>query len=419
MKYIKLERFKNMLDQDSVTLTDDLYIKSKSIFSDTFLFKYIRHFYSQSIIKQTFSGSIEGNGHTVSLPYPLFYEIASESSLKNIQFEFRSTISKNFIAEVNHGKLQNISVSGDLSVSSETIDRDYGGLVGTNYHVLEDCSFSGTIKTFQDSGDSTLYRHTGGIVGHNKGKVSSCSVSGEVIGPIHIGGIAGQNSSEIKNCVCSDVTVVGLDGIGGIVGRNMKKVFNCTVKDSTIRGDFYTGETMQNSMIGGIVGFNSVDTSISNCELCDSTIKGDWKVGGVGGINRGTVEQCEVDSESSIDGIDVIGGCIGSSEYDSTVNRCLIEASCSGIKNFGGVAGKLKGTSVCENIIFTSDCSIGHNSRSGTLFGSISETANISNCYYNGSNADARLVGETAQDIKGLYNVSSKDLQEVLCLAGI
>lgn len=420
MKYIDVEEFKGLLERDSVCLTEDLYVRSKELFSDIFIIKQLRHLFtddSNSIIKQTFSGSLDGNGHTVNLPHPLFFKIDSDSSLENIHFEFRSTVSENFIATNNYGSLRNVSVSGKLA-SSEAVHKIFGGLVGTNHNVIRDCSFSGKIKTFQNSEGSNLYRDTGGIAGHNKGIVDSCSVSGSIIGPIHVGGIAGYNNGTVKKCDCSDLTVKGLDIIGGIVGKNNKKILNCIMKQSKVRGDFYEGQNMRNSIIGGIVGFNSVDTSVSNCALYDCTIEGEWKVGGVGGINRGSVEQCEVDPECTVSGTDIIGGCVGSSEYDSIVQRCLIEAECTGLKNIGGVAGKVEEKGTCKNMVFTGDCSI-ESIQAGYLFGNISTTKKVMDCYYNGSDTNARLVGETVQDTEGLYNLHSKDFQDVICLAGL
>jgi len=263
-----------------------------------------------------------------------------------------------------------------------------------------------------------MYRHTGGIAGDNKGRLDSCSVSGSVIGPIHVGGITGQNNGIVKNCECSDLKVSGLDSIGGVVGKNMKNVLNCTMKQSKVQGDFYNGENKQNSMIGGIVGFNSVDASVSTCALYDCTIEGEWKVGGIGGINRGSVEQCKVDPECTVSGTTVIGGCVGSIEYDSIVQRCLIESDCTGTQTIGGVAGKIEEKGVCKNVVFTGGCSI-QSIQAGYLFGVIADTQKTMNCYYNGSNTNARLVGKAVQDTEGLYDVNSKDLQKVLCIAGI
>ena len=163
MKYIDVEEFKHILNQDSIRLTEDLYVRSKGLFSDTVVYKYLQYFftdYSHDIIKQTFSGSLDGNGHTVHLPRPLFFEITSDSSIEHIHFEFRSTVSESFIAATNYGELRDVSVSGDLA-NSEDINKSLGGIVGTNHNIMRNCSFSGKIRTFHNSDGSNMYRHTG------------------------------------------------------------------------------------------------------------------------------------------------------------------------------------------------------------------------------------------------------------------
>lgn len=121
----------------------------------------------------TFSGTFLGNGHQIS-----GMTLSTDGSNQAL---FRFVTAKAVIRD--------LKVSGSVSPSN---GRDYvGGIAGTSWGSIENCSFRGSI-----SGRN----YVGGIVGDNHGTVSNCSFSGSVDGKRFSGGIAGYSEGLIRDC---------------------------------------------------------------------------------------------------------------------------------------------------------------------------------------------------------------------------
>ena len=116
-----------------------------------------------------FAGTFNGNGHTVS-----GLKISREGS----DYGFFRYVGKT-------GRVKDLTVSGSVKVTGSA--ENVGGVVGTNYGILENCSFEGIV---------TGNTNVGGIVGENRadGIVLTCYDKGTIVGTNEVGGICGMGA---------------------------------------------------------------------------------------------------------------------------------------------------------------------------------------------------------------------------------
>lgn len=172
---------------------------------------------SESYSKGEFSGTFDGNGHTVTL-----------NGTTNGVFESTAT----------SAVIQNLAVEGTVSGGQYI-----SGIVGKN---------AGTIKNCKNAANVTSTgRYVGGIAGKTTGSISECYNIGMITSTYtgsrgHIGGIAGDSSSKIENCYNAGQLGVGeLGNCGAIVGwHNGETINNCYYLDSSYeKGGMYTSLT--------------------------------------------------------------------------------------------------------------------------------------------------------------------------------
>ena len=94
----------------------------------------------------------------------------------------------------------------------------------------------------------------GGVVGSGWGTIENCSVSGSISGTVSVGGVVGaQRDHPITGC-SSSATVKGTLNVGGVAGQ--------TSFGATLTACYATGNVIieidrtQNISGGGLVGFN-------------------------------------------------------------------------------------------------------------------------------------------------------------------
>lgn len=220
----------------------------------------------------TFSGSFQGNGHTISgltltgsgNVRGLFRYIQNGATVQDLTVI--GTIHPNghqddlgLLAGSNAGRILNCIASGTVMG-----DNRIGGLVGINETggELVGCAFSGSI---------TGKHSTAGVVGENRGTLTRCSNSGSIntqdleddpktdytnLAQLNsmenvpaytdVGGVAGYSKGTIQSC--SNSGTVGYDqigyNIGGIAGRSSGWLDGCT----------NTGAVAGRKDVGGIVG---------------------------------------------------------------------------------------------------------------------------------------------------------------------
>jgi serpin B len=229
----------------------------------------------------------------------------------------------------NGGTVSNSYSTGSVNGSNEHV----GGLVGWN---------EGTVSSSNSTGSVTGNEHVGGLVGWNKGTVSDYShSSGSVTGHTWVGGLVGWNQGTVENSY-SSANVTGNTHVGGLVGDNH---FEGTVSESYSTGRV-TGESSSSS-VGGLVGYNEGD-SVSN-SYSTSNVTGDDYVGGLVGLNQGTVSESY--STGSITGKRRVGGLVGYNEGGSVSNSYSTGNVTGKTGNIyvGGLVGYNEGGSVSNS----------------------------------------------------------------------
>ncbi|MCF2611199.1 hypothetical protein I6E75_13305 [Prevotella copri] len=128
--------------------------------------------------------------------------------------------------------------------------------------------------------------------------------------------------------------------------------------------------------VGGVCGIN--DGTIENCYFT-GTVSGRQRVGGVCGSNNGTIKNCYNNGSVSCcsrGDIDMYGGVCGMNYDSGTIENCYNTGTVSGFDMSGGVCGANSGT--INNCYNTG--TVSGNSYVGGVCGQTSET--ITNCYY-------------------------------------
>ena len=298
---------RNLLDKHFVLVSDidlDPNLLGGKVFTQAVIASYRWTDYGDHYERTHFSGSLDGNGHSISNMVIEGYETGRGGNRENLGLIGYLTID----AVVKDIQLRNITIFG--------VGDYVGGLAGSNRGKVLQCSVTGSI-----TGESFI----GGLVGSNNGDIVSCSafcnvqsVSGGAVGIV--GGLIGYNYGHgfIYNCY-SIGTVTGWEDVGGLVGLNGSYISNCYAICTTIGSEF----------VGGLVCNNSFNGYISNC-YATGIVKGDKHVGGLIGnhdFSHAIVSQCYAACEIIADPNDSIGGLIGKSTGQTTNSFWDIQVS--------------------------------------------------------------------------------------------
>jgi hypothetical protein len=197
-----------------------------------------------------FTGSFNGNGHTIS-----HMTIVGNDSLGLFGYLESG-------AEVKNLGVVDVNVTGSYYC---------GGLVGFNW----DASITTSYSTGMVSGETGV----GGLVGVNSGSITTSYSAGTVSGETGVGGLVGDNDGSITSSY-STVMVTGDDYVGGLVGFNFI--------GSSITTCYSTGEVSATGWeVGGLVG-----DSMSREEVHNSfwDIETSGQLGSSGGTGKTTAE---------------------------------------------------------------------------------------------------------------------------------
>ena len=308
--------------------------------------------------------------------------------------------------------------------SSELRVSVIGGVIGVNgeNQVIDHCASKGTMNGLNAMG---------GVVGLNEGIIRDCTLSGSMGSATqdYIGGIAGLNvgsrtAGTIENCTTEkNCTVTGRNTVGGIVGYNLSggRIQNNTSSANVngagrvggIAGENGGAITLSStpagkrrvngsgSGVGGVIGVNTATGTLSPASgsvqgdviAADNklTVRGSSMVGGIAGINRGTLggtsincltnQAAEVRAAAGSAGgvvgaqegtkavlryaknlgqvtanVGAAGGIVGMNSAGSTVESCIGNGSVTSNDGYaGGVASENYGT--------IRSCSVGTDNR--------------------------------------------------------
>jgi len=280
---------------------------------------------------KTFLGEVDGNDTAIVVNgnCGVFYEIAQGAMLKNMLvtgvISTSSVPNVGAIAHINRGVITE-SVSRAAITTSTGIVGDLsslatagtGGFVGTNETtgIIEKSQFIGT-----SSADGVIKAliGSGGIAGVNKGIIRD---------------VENRGTLGAYNAVESGKTLSNYSYMGGIAGVNYGTITRAaTLSTGKLLAQRYVGsqptDSSNNRVIGGIVGYNAANATLSESFFAGIRVHGDQYVGGIAGINAGTV----------------INTYTAGRYFTSTNGRSYI----GGRRNVGGIVGLLEGSGTVTN----------------------------------------------------------------------
>ena len=194
----------------------------------------------------------------------------------------------------------------------------------------------------------------GGIAGYTNNTIENCFVTGDIKGLYNVGGIAGEKYGGTVGKCFYNGTVYGTSSsggegkVGGIVG------YQNTPSGSSglIENCYSIVDVVSNaSNVGGIVGYNkgsgsTVQYCYTGKNLGTNINQGYQHVGGIAGVNGGTVQRCVALKQSisvRVNSQTIIGRVIGTVELSGPMNN---NYGMSGMQLlFNGVGNVTTGTS--------------------------------------------------------------------------
>lgn len=274
-----------------------------------------------------FTGSFDGAGHTISN-----LTVSCESPMGAGLFGCISG-TENGAAFIGHFTLENVNVSGFYLV---------GGAVGLQF-------MNCPVSDIHLIGDNKLtgMQGIGGIVGTGFDLISDCSATAEITVLGDDGACAGliaggTTMSSIKNCEVKggSITAGGNDtwGFGALCGApwGAAEITDCKVSGTmiTVRGE-------NNRLVGGLVGFAgtydpTAPAQITGCTVEDVTIivsETTDSVGGLIGAGKEMMEGSDVMSSFIVSGCMVSGSIAGGGNHvDAIVGdpACAVSVDCEG-----------------------------------------------------------------------------------------
>ncbi|WDH37091.1 GLUG motif-containing protein [Pseudomonas chlororaphis] len=339
---------------------------------------------------RSFTGKLDGLGNTIS-------DLSIYGSTA-----FVGLFGAN-LGQISNLNLERISASG---ASSTYYNTQVGTLAGVNMGSIRNVK----AKDVRVTGASHL-NSLGGLVALNlAGDITNSSASGQVIGNQYtfaMGGLVGENITnpdgvaKITNSH-ADIALrgqmnAGSKGAGGLVGSNRGVIDNAS---STGTIDLAGA----NLNIGGLVGENTGDGSISNSRS-GTNVSGSraGRVGGLVGSNQGSLANSHASGDVTGNGTEAIGGLVGKNLGGSIANSSASNnVSDRYSSNVGGLVGHNQGGRI-DNASASGTVKGGRNANIGGLIGT-NQDGLISN-----SSAKGNVSGLYGSNVGGLigYNRSS------------
>lgn len=229
-----------------------------------------------------------------------------------------------------------------LTISTEG-NTDDSLTVNTNNIPIQTVMYSGGVLGYCDKGSKIEIKNC-----KNTGSITFASdlLEKDSTGGIKLGKYAA--SGEIPELLTKDASELEMHFIGGSTGVNLQ--------NETITHCANTGSLSGFTGIGGVVGLNA--GTVKNCELSEhfGNVALEY-VGGIVGINSngGTISKCTTDAGKTISGNNHLGGITGWNLKGGTLtgNENYATVNASGKDNsdyaaVGGIAGQNSGTIVLQ-----------------------------------------------------------------------
>ena len=333
-----------------------------------------------------------------------------------------------------------------------------GGIVGINEkHELsvlgpEFDTDINNVSAHGVTGKAGSTKISGGIVGTNNGKLTNIYNESIIHGSEAIGGIAGTNvmvdqddmfaSQPTLENIANAVEIIGDAGsenVGGLVGMQNQATTNQGRNTGAITGC---------TNVGGMVGYNTANSSLNNLENSpQATITGITYVGGIAGVNEGVIsadDQLNLVNSGKIYGWENVGGIAGKNSgkidnVNSNINLYVIdEATRNALKGnavitpnaqfFGGVTGENVGIITNATNRARVDASqasyvggiVGKNTKDGDKVGQLLGMGNSNEGFVIGKNYVGGVIGKNEVAITGTaeQSVGIVNSGTVIALAG-
>ena len=184
----------------------------------------------------SYKGTFDGGGHTITgLTFTTNDEYAGLFGWLN-----------------RAGTVKNVVMEGVQITSHQIYGGSIGGVVGSGWGTIENCSVS-------DSVSGTVY--VGGVVGAQiDGSITGCSSSATVKGMVDVGGVAGQTNSSatLTACYATGNVIIEMDpkkniAGGSLVGMNAGSSLLACYATGNVTS---TGSSTGKVHIGGFLGNN-------------------------------------------------------------------------------------------------------------------------------------------------------------------
>ena len=184
----------------------------------------------------SYKGTFDGGGHTITgLTFTTNDEYAGLFGWLN-----------------RAGTVKNVVMEGVQITSNQIYGGSIGGVVGSSWGTIENCSVSGSVS-------GTVY--VGGVVGVQiGGSITGCSSSATVKGTVDVGGVAGQTNSSATLTACYATGNVIIEMApkkniagGGLVGMNAGSSLLACYATGNVTS---TGSSTGYVHIGGFLGNN-------------------------------------------------------------------------------------------------------------------------------------------------------------------
>ena len=184
----------------------------------------------------SYKGTFDGGGHTI----------------KGLTFTTNDEYAGLFGWLNRAGTVKNVVMEGVQITSNQIYGGSIGGVVGSGWGTIENCSVSGSVS-------GTVY--VGGVVGVQiGGSITGCSSSATVKGTVDVGGVAGQTNSSATLTACyatGNVTIEinpakNIAG-GSLVGMNAGSSLLACYATGNVTS---TGSSTGKVHIGGFLGNN-------------------------------------------------------------------------------------------------------------------------------------------------------------------
>ena len=186
----------------------------------------------------SYKGTFDGGGHTIT----------------GLTFTTNDKYAGLFGWLNKAGTVKNVVMEGVQITSNQIYGGSIGGVVGSGWGTIENCSVSGSVS-------GTVY--VGGVVGVQiGGSITGCSSSATVKGTVDVGGVAGQTNSSatLTACYATGNVIIEIDRTenisgGGLVGFNDGvSLLSCYATGNVTS----TGSSTGYVHIGGFLGDNYI-----------------------------------------------------------------------------------------------------------------------------------------------------------------